>query len=189
MICLLEPVEKKRSNTPGSNHMSVLPLPLAGEHTGERDNRDSRRVSYGDDVGVPLQTIADCGKHLDYYEKSRLSVGVIIHTAKTTHRALAALANPASKCKVTALAILKPPPSFSQANLLLGVCPDDQHGSCDDEPTSAALTPGSIMRRWMRDNNLGNHSEPVAVYGGEEGAQHIVKRDDVDALFIIVPDE
>jgi hypothetical protein len=177
MICLLEPIKKKSSGTISSNHMSVLPL--AGEQTGELDSRSSRRVSYGDDVGVPLQTIADCGKHLDYYEKSRLSVGIIIHTAKTTHRALAALANPASKCKVTALAILKPPPSFSQANLL----------SCDgcDEPS--ALTPGTIMRRWMRDNNLGNHSEPVAVYGGEEGARQIVKRDDVDALFIIVPDE
>ena len=51
------------------------------------------------------------------------------------------------------------------------------------------LTPGSIMRNWMRNNNLGNHSESVAVMGGEEGAEMIVQRSDVDALFIIVPDK
>ena len=186
MICLLEPDKKKSAETISSNHMSVLPL-ATGEHTGEQDGRSSSsnvRANFGDDVDVPLQTIADCGLHLDYYEKSRLSVGIIIFTAKTTNRALAALANPASKCKVTALAVIRPPPSFSQPDLCSF---DDDDDDCDER--IAALTPGSIMRQWMRDNNLANHAEPVAVYGGEEGARQIVKRDDVEAVFIIVPDE
>ena len=55
--------------------------------------------------------------------------------------------------------------------------------------SSGHLTPGSIMRQWMRDNNLGNHSESVVVLGGEEGARQIVQREDVDAVFLIVPDE
>jgi len=130
-----------------------------------------------------LQTIADCGRHLDYYEQNRLRVGIIIHTTESTHRALACLASPASSCRVTALAVLKPPPSFSSNDLNLV---DDND---DDDADVGLLTPGSIMRRWMINNNLGNHSESVVILGGEEGAKQIVQREDVDAVFLIVPDE
>ena len=156
-------------------------------------------------------TIADCGKHLDYYETSRLRVGIIIHTTETSHRALTALASPASSCKVTALAVLKPPPSFSRVNLaeLHHQLAEHENANNSTKGTAGAtataasaaaaaaaaaeklgqLTPGSIMRQWMHNNNLGNHSESVAVLGGEEGARQIVQRDDVDAVFLIVPDE
>ena len=140
-------------------------------------------------------TIADCGKHLDYYETSRLRVGIIIHTTETTHRALTALASPASSCKVTALAVLKPPPSFSMANmtqlnqLAEGGDDDNDNNNNNNNEALGHLTPGSIMRQWMNSNNLGNHSESVVVLGGEEGARQIVQREDVDAVFLIVPDE
>jgi hypothetical protein len=194
MICLLQPVNKKDDgagsavDSPKSDETkSSNDLPDAGEVTREdhhimgqlkQSPQDEKKAvaCYADDVEVPLQTIADCGKHLDYFEKSRLRVGIIINTTQTSHRALLCLANPASSCRVTALAVLHPPSSFSCADL-------------NDSEEDGHLTPGSIMRQWMNYNNLGNHSESVAVLGGEEGAKQIVQRDDVDAVFIIVPDE
>jgi archaellum component FlaG (FlaF/FlaG flagellin family) len=180
MICNLQPVKKKNDDTKTNlynTHMSVLPI--AGQDTGEgqdiNESMKKRTSIFSDDVEIPLQTIADCGKHLDYYERNRLRVGIIIKDIETSHHSLAAMHNPASSCKVTALAVLEPPPSFSVNNL--------------EEAETYFLTPGSIMRKWMSDNNLGNHSESVAVLGGEEGAQMIVQREDVDAIFIIVPDE
>lgn len=180
MICQLEPVKKQgdtKSNNSHTQHMSVLPV-AGGQSTSEASdgglNMSMTRI-FSDDVEVPLQTIADCGKHLDYHEKSRLRVGIIIHNLQTSHPSLSALHNPASSCKVTALAVLQPPPSFSMSNL-------------SQAANNGFLTPGSLMRKWMRENNLGNHSESVAVLGGEEGADLIVQRSDVDAIFIIVPD-
>lgn len=129
------------------------------------------------DVEVPLQSIADCGKQLDYHEKSRLRVGIIIryNTASTNHQpTCAALSNPASGCKITALAVLDPPPMADEDHL---------------------KDPESDMRKWMRENNLlrTHHfmslSQSVAVYGGEEGADLLIQRDDVDAVFLVVPDE
>lgn len=175
MICTLEPTGNEGGK---SAHVTVPDIPNPGEVTGEGEG-SNKRYSFADDVQVPSQTIADCGRHLDYYEKQRLRVGIIIHTTQTHHRSLAALSNPASSCKVTALAVLHPPPSFSIGSL-------DQ---LSENEYIGHLTPGSIMRRWMERNNLGNHSERVAVFGGEEGARQIVQRKDVDAVFVIVPDE
>lgn len=173
MICTLHPTEKAAKE----GYVSVPDVPKPGEDTGEST---SKRI-FADDVEIPLQTIADCGRHLDYYEKQRFRIGIIINTTQTSHRSLAALSNPASSCKVTALAVLHPPPSFS-----VGALDDAAEAEGEEKGT---LTPGSIMRRWMNNNNLGNHKESVAIFGGEEGAKQIVQREDVDAVFIIVPDE
>ncbi|CAB9497674.1 dihydrodiol dehydrogenase [Seminavis robusta] len=158
MICTLEPQKKRNSDVRSSNtHMSLNPLASSGESSGEQAGSLTRRMSYGDDVQVPWQTIADCGVCLDYYEKSRLVVGVILHTAQTSHRGLGALINPASNCRLAAVAIVA------------GPLPAD-------------------MTAWMRHQNLENHKEPVTVFGGQEGAQQLVQREDVEAVFIIVPD-
>lgn len=178
MICLLQPLKKKGDTQSGggttnNNRMSVLP----GQSTSESQDgfHGSLKTIYADDVEVPLQTIADCGRHLEYHEKNRLRVGIIIQDVHSSHPSLAACHNPASSCRVTALTVLQPPTSFSSNNLQ----------AADDH----SLTPGSIMRQWMRRNNLGNHSEAVAVFGGDHGTEIMIKRSDVDAVFIIVPDE
>ena len=173
MICTLHPTNKEGDK---EGYGIVVPdVSKAGEDTGEV----SSKRCFADDVQVPVQTLADCSKHLDYYEKQRLRIGIIINTTQTSHQTLAALSNPASSCKVTALAVLHPPPSFSIGAL----------DHAEEEEEKGHLTPGSIMRKWMKRNNLGNHKESVAVLGGEEGARQIVQRQDVDAVFIIVPDE
>jgi hypothetical protein len=94
MICTLEPTNKDGEKV--GYGVTVPDIPKPGEETGEGN---SKRI-FADDVEIPLQTIADCGKHLDYYEQHRFRVGIIIHTTQTIHRSLAALSNPASSCKV-----------------------------------------------------------------------------------------
>ena len=90
------------------------------------------------------------------------NIGIVINARTTSDRHTEAISKPGSSCDVKSLVILTPP---------------------DDEEEKSE----SSMEKWLEYHHLVEEANDISLSWGDESFRELIKRPDIDAVYIIVP--
>jgi hypothetical protein len=120
---------------------------------------------------LPRKNSQDFFKYTDtpsWYEitgEPTFNIGIVINARTTTDRYTKAISKPGSSCHVKSLVILTRPNN-------------------DEEEKSEF---SSLDRKWLKHHHLVEDAKDISLSWGDEAFRELIKRPDIDAVYIIVP--